>query len=265
MNITAILIAAAVVGILGLLIGIFLGVAAEKFEVDTDDRAVRIRELLPGNNCGACGYPGCDGLAAAIAKGEAPVNACPVGRKPVADKIGEVMGVEAEEKERKVAFVRCTGTCNVISRKYNYYGVPDCRSVSLVPGSGEKQCQYGCMGYGSCVAACDFSAIRVTDGVAVVNKEKCTACGKCISACPNQLIELVPYHAKMAVQCNSKDKGKTVKANCQGGCIGCTMCAKVCEAGAITVKDNLAHIDYDKCTGCGACAEKCPVKVIRMR
>ncbi len=265
MGVSMILLAAGVVGILGLLIGVFLGVAAEKFEVQTDERADQIRELLPGNNCGGCGYPGCDGLAAAIASGEAPVDSCPVGGAPVAEQIAAVMGVKAESKKRMVAFVRCSGTCNVIHRKYNYYGVPDCRNVTIVPGSGEKSCKYGCMGYGSCVTACDFSAIRVINGVAVVDKEKCRGCEKCVKTCPNQLIEMVPYDAVMAVRCNSKDIGKDVRANCSGGCIGCTMCTVVCETGAITVTDHLAHIDYEKCTGCGKCAQKCPVKVITMR
>jgi ferredoxin len=172
------------------------------------------------------------------------------------------MGVKASEKAKEVAFVKCKGTCDKVKVQYNYYGVKDCQQAAVVPGKGEKQCQYGCMGYGSCVKACEFDAIHVIDGVAIVDKEKCVACRKCIPVCPNELIELVPYEAKHLVQCNSKDKGKDVKAICEVGCIACTLCVKVCEFDAIHVVDNIAHIDYDKCTNCGACAEKCPVKVI---
>ena len=159
----------------------------------------------------------------------------------------------------------CSGTCDKTQRKYNYYGIDDCRQAVLAPGRGEKQCTYGCMGYGSCVSACQFDAIHVIDGVAVVDKEKCVACGKCIAACPKHLIELVPAKAEKLVSCHSNDKGKDVRVACEVGCIGCMLCVKQCEAGAITVKDNLAHIDYSKCTNCGKCAEKCPRKIIITR
>ena len=263
MNITAILIAAAMVGVVGLIIGLLLGVASEAFKVEVDEKEIAVRGALPGNNCGGCGFPGCDGLASAIAKGEAAVNACPVGGPSVAEKIGRIMGVEAGSTEKKVAFVKCAGTCDKTKVRYHYYGNMDCRQVTVVPGAGDKACLYGCMGFGSCVKACAFDAIHVVEGVAVVDKEKCVACGKCVDTCPNHLIELVPYKAEHLVQCSSHDKGKKVKEACLAGCIGCMLCTKVCEDGAITVENNLAHIDYSKCTNCGKCAEKCPVKIIR--
>ena len=263
MSIMGIIIAAAVVGAVGLVIGVLLGVASEKFKVEVDEKEILVRNELPGNNCGGCGYPGCDGLAKAIAAGEAAVDACPVGGAPVGAKIAAIMGVEAGGAEKQVAFVKCKGTCDKTNMQYRYYGIDDCRKVPVVPGAGEKACAYGCMGYGTCVKACQFDAIHIVDGVAVVDKEKCVACGKCVAACPNHLIELVPYKAEHLVQCSSHDKGKDVKAKCENGCIGCTLCTKQCEVGAIHMENNLAVIDYSLCTNCGKCAAKCPAKVIQ--
>ena len=258
-----IIIATAVLGVTALIIGILLGVAGEKLQVEVDEKELKVRELLPGNNCGGCGYPGCDGLATAIASGSAKVNSCPVGGINVANKISEVMGVKLEEKEKQVAFVKCGGTCEKSKKKYNYYGIQDCRKAVIAPGGGDKACSYGCLGYGSCVNECLFDAIHIVDGIAVVDKEKCVACGKCVSTCPNNIIELIPDTAEYRVQCISNDKGKDVKMVCDAGCIGCKLCTKVCASNAITVENNLAKIDYNKCINCGKCAEKCPVKIIR--
>ena len=263
MSITGILIAAAIVGGTGLFIGVFLGVAGKKFAVEVDPREEGVLEVLPGNNCGGCGYAGCSGLAAAIAKGEAEITACPVGGAEVAAKIGKIMGLEAGEQIHEVAFVKCAGSCEKAKQNYEYYGVHDCVMVNMMQNSGPKACNYGCLGEGSCVVACPFDAIHVVDGIAVVDKDACKACGKCISACPKNLIEMVPYDQKHLVVCNSKDKGKDVMAVCSVGCIGCKMCQKVCEFDAVTVEDNLAHIDPAKCTNCGKCAEKCPKKTIK--
>lgn len=264
MNVTAILVAAAVVGGTGLVVGLLLGVASEAFKVPVDEKEVAVRACLPGNNCGGCGYPGCDGLAKAIAQGEAPVGACPVGGPAAAAKIGEIMGVAAGDTEKQVAYVKCAGTCEAAKEKYTYNGIEDCVSAMSTPGAGPKACSHGCMGFGSCVKVCDFDAIHVVNGIAVVDKEKCVACGKCVATCPKSLIELIPYKAKVLVQCNSKDFGKDVKAVCTVGCMGCKACTRVCETGAITVENNIAHIDQSKCTGCGACAAKCPTKAIKV-
>ena len=254
--------AGVVVGLVGILLGFFLGVSGEKFKVEVDPREEAIGEALPGNNCGGCGYAGCSGLAAAIVKGEAPVNGCPVGGAPVAAKIGEIMGVEAEEGARQVAFVKCAGTCEKANSDYVYSGTRNCATMMFVPNGGPKTCNYGCLGYGTCVAACPFDAIAIVDGVAVVDKEQCKACGKCIAACPKNLIEFIPYDAKHVVQCSSNDKGKDVMKACSVGCIGCMLCQKNCPEGAITVTNSVAHIDQTKCTGCGICVEKCPKKII---
>lgn len=254
--------ATALVGVVGAVIGVILGVAGKKLEVEVDEKVELVRDLLPGNNCGACGYPGCDGLSQAIASGSAPANACPVANSEIHQQIAEVMGTEAEEKEKQVAFVKCAGTCDKTKNKSNYYGIQDCRKAALTPGGGPKECNYGCMGYGSCVRVCQFDAIHIVDGIALVDKEKCTACGLCIPECPKSIIELVPYNTNHFVRCNSNDKGKDVKAGCSIGCIGCKLCEKACEYDAVHVTDNLALIDYSKCTNCGECAKKCPTKVI---
>lgn len=257
-----ILVATAIVGIVGLIVGLFLGIAAISFKVEVDEREEAILEALPGNNCGGCGYAGCSGLAAAIVKGEAPVNACPVGGEAVGNTIAAIMGVEAESGNRQVAFVHCKGDCNKAKTDYEYFGVKDCSMVGFVPGGGPKSCNYGCLGYGNCVKACPFDAIHIVDGVAVVDKEACKACGKCVAACPKNLISLVPYDAKHIVACSSKDKGPVAMKACDVACIGCGLCKKNCPNDAITVVDFHAVIDQEKCTKCGKCAEVCPKKCI---
>lgn len=261
-SLTSVLIAMAMVGGTGVVIGILLGIAGEKFAVEVDEKEVEVRNCLPGNNCGGCGFPGCDGLAAAIAKGEAQVNACPVGGDLVASQIGKIMGVEAAESVKMTAYVKCAGTCEKAKENYEYVGVRDCKLALNNPGGGPKACTYGCTGFGSCKNVCPFDAIEIVDGVAVVDSLKCKACGKCVAECPRHLIEIIPADSTCRVTCSSKDKGVDVKKVCQAGCIGCSLCAKNCPSDAITVTDNLAHIDQDKCTHCGVCKEKCPVKII---
>lgn len=258
-----IFISAIVVGLVGLIIGVLLGIASEKFAVKVDEKEIEVREALPGNNCGACGYPGCDGLAKAISSGLAKVNACPVGGETVATNIAKIMGVEAEALDKRVAFVRCRGTLDRAKKVYNYDGIMDCNMLSVLPNTSDKDCYYGCMGYGSCVKVCEFDALHIVDGIAVVDKEKCVACEKCTQACPKKLIEMVPYNAEHIVMCRSLDKGKEAKGKCSVACIACTMCVKVCEFDAIHMQGNVAKIDYDKCTNCGKCAAKCPSKIIK--
>lgn len=262
MNIVGILTAALVVGLVGIFIGLFLGVASIKFKVQVDEKEEAVLGALPGNNCGGCGYAGCSGLASAIAKGEAPVNACPVGGEPVGQRIAEIMGVTAQASERRVAYVHCQGDCDRTHSDYDYYGIKDCRMMGFVPNGGPKSCNSGCLGYGSCVQVCPFGAIKVVNGVAVVDKEACKACGKCLEVCPKHLISLVPYQAKLTVACSSVDKGPVTMKACDTGCIGCGLCVKACPNDAVKVENFHAVIDYDKCVGCGACAAKCPKKAI---
>ena len=259
MSIQVVLISVLVVGGAGLIIGLLLGVAGKKFAVEVDERETLVREALPGNNCGGCGYPGCDGAAAAVVKGEAPVTVCPVGGAACAKAIGEIMGQEVAETARMTAFVKCGGDCEKAGTDYDYTGVEDCTMVTFVPGGGAKKCSYGCLGYGSCVKACSFDAIHIVNGIAVVDKEACKACGACVRACPKHLIELVPYAgADYHVVCSSGDKGKAVMEACEIGCIGCKKCEKNCPSEAIKVENGVAHIDYEKCTNCGTCMEVCP-------
>ncbi|MBR6257036.1 MAG: RnfABCDGE type electron transport complex subunit B [Lachnospiraceae bacterium] len=262
MNMQAIITAVIVIAILGLILGLFLGIAAKAFHVETDPREEKITAALPGNNCGGCGYPGCSGLAAAIVKGDAPVNGCPVGGESAAKAVAEIMGVDAGNSVRMVAFVKCAGDCEKANKDYEYTGEQDCRMAAMLPGGGDKSCSFGCLGYGNCVKSCPFDAIHIVNGIAVVDKEACKACSKCIEACPKKLIELVPYEAEYLVACNSKDKGPDVMKKCKAGCIGCSLCKKNCPKDAVDISDFLAHIDQDKCEGCGACAEKCPKKAI---
>ena len=257
----SIIIATVAVAIIGLLIGVLLVIVGNKFKVETDPREAAVREFLPGNNCGGCGYAGCDALAAAIVAGDAPVNGCPVGGDAVGEQIANIMGVEAEEGVKKVAFVKCGGDCDHAVAKCNYVGIKDCASA-VASGLSPWKCDYGCLGFGSCAAACPFDAIHVVNGVARVDRSKCKACGKCTAACPKHLIELLPVTAVHAVECSNKDRGPAVKKVCSAGCLGCKLCEKQCESGAITVEKNVAHIDYEKCTGCGKCAEKCPMHAI---
>ena len=256
-----ILITTLVIAVIGVCVGAGLVFTGKKFAVEVDEREVAVREKLPGNNCGACGFAGCDALAAAIAKGEAPVNACPVGGAPVAQKVGEIMGTSAEATERKVAFVRCKGSCDVTHNQGHYVGIQDCRSAVLA-GLNVTDCGYGCLGLGSCAKVCPQDAIQVVDGVAMVNRKRCIGCGLCAKACPRGLIELVPASKRVIVQCSNHDKGPLVKKVCTAGCIGCMLCTKQCEFDAIHVTGNLAQVNYDNCTQCGKCAQKCPAKVI---
>jgi RnfABCDGE-type electron transport complex B subunit len=262
MNINGLLYSTLSLGGMGLIFGAGLAYASQKFAVEIDSKAVAVREVLPGANCGGCGYPGCDGFANAVAKGDAPVNGCPVGGVETAEKVAAIMGLVVEDSAKMVAHVICNGTCDNAREKYEYIGIQDCKAANIVNG-GSKSCSYGCLGLGTCVDVCPFDAIFINDkGIAEVIDDKCTACGNCIEACPKDVITLVPYGQEVIVECNSKDTGKNVKASCDVGCIGCKICEKNCPFDAIHVVDNLAVIDYTKCTGCMICVEKCPTGAI---
>lgn len=263
MDFTGALVAAGIIGGVGVLVGLLLGKASRVFKVEENETEKAVREVLPGNNCGACGYPGCDGLAAAIAAGEAPTNACPVGGPAVAEKVAAIMGVGAEQPtERMVALVHCKGDCDKAKDVYRYVGPEVCSIAVNSPNGGPKACTYGCLGYGECVSVCEFGALSLVDGIAVVDPEKCVACGKCVSTCPRHLITLVPASKTHHIMCSSKEKGLDVKKACSVGCLGCTMCEKHCPRKAIEMNGNLPVIDYEKCVNCGICANKCPAKSI---
>ncbi len=253
-----------ILGALGLLFGVLLAVAGRVFAVEIDPKEKAIREACAGANCGACGYPGCDGYAAAVVKGEAPVNGCAPGGAEAAAKIGRIMGVTAEAGQASVAFVRCSGVCGHTKEKFSYEGLSSCLAATrLGGGSGANVCTAGCMGFGDCAAACPFGAMRVTDGVAQVDRAKCVGCMKCAEACPKNLIVKIPASSTDVVGCSSTDKGNVVAKYCDFGCIGCMKCARECPADAITVENNLAVIDQEKCVNCGHCSDICPRRCIR--
>lgn len=256
-------VAALVIGGLGALFGIGLSYAAKVFAVKVDERITQIREVLPGANCGACGFVGCDAYADAVASGKAEVNACPVGGNAVAEKVAAIMGVESEGVKRTAARVLCNGKCSVSKEKYEYQGIDDCFAAAQL-FNGHKSCSYGCLGHGNCVKACPFDAIVMTEGIARIIEDRCRACGKCVLACPKKLIELIPKDKKYSVMCRSKDKGAVTKNNCEVGCIGCTRCVKACRFEAISMEGPLAKIDYSKCTNCGECTKVCPTMAIRV-
>lgn len=240
-----------------------LAIASKKFAVEVDPKEEAILGVLPGANCGGCGFPGCGGLAAAIASGKAPVNGCPVGGAAVAEKVAVIMGVTAESGVRKVANVACNGTTENAVQKAKYLGIIDCKAATIAQ-SGQKGCTYGCMGFGTCVRACKFDAIYIgTDGVAHVDREKCVACGKCIEVCPKSIIDWIPENQQVYIFCRSREKGKDVKDVCSVGCIGCQLCVKSCPFGAMSFDNNLPTIDYDKCKQCNICVQKCPTHAIK--
>jgi RnfABCDGE-type electron transport complex B subunit len=259
---TSIVYPALSIGGLGIVFGLGLGIAGKKFAVEVDPMIPKVRDILPGANCGGCGFAGCDAFAKAVVEGNTKPNGCPVGGAKLSDKISTLLGLENTNDVKKIAYVKCNGTCSKAKEKYEYVGVMDCKNANFLQGKGSKACEYGCLGLGSCVNACMFDAIHIVDGIATVDEEKCTSCGMCVDACPKDLIELIPYESQVRVKCNSTNKGKEVKLSCEVGCIGCRLCTRVCEFEAITVENNIAKIDYEKCTACMKCVEKCPTKAI---
>ena len=231
--------------------------ASKIFEVKKDPREEAILSHLAGANCGGCGYPGCGGCAAAILAGNAPVTACAPAGPDNAAAIAEIMGMAAPTGERQVAFVRCNGG-EAAKKRFEYVGVQDCLSATKV-AAGPLECRFGCLGFGSCVNACQFGAMSIgPNGTAVVDPEKCTNCGACMKACPRGLITSVPVSKKVHVACANLDKGKAAMSVCGNSCIGCGLCEKECKKDAIHVVNGVAVIDYDKCVGCKLCTKVCP-------
>lgn len=258
-----ILVPALSIGGIALVLGALLAFASVVFKVDIDEREEKIAEILPGANCGGCGYAGCSAFANAIVAEGAEITKCNLMTDEKLAAIASIMGVQAGKKVKKVARVSCKGNCTAAKEKYEYYGVPDCVTASQL-GGGSKACAYGCLGLGSCVAKCPFGAISIVDGVATVDESKCVGCGACANICPKGLISVAEVKPTAFVGCASKDKGAVVKNVCDAGCIGCKICEKKCESDAIHVTDNLAKVDADKCTACGLCAEACPKKIIEI-
>ena len=266
------LIAVVVLGVVGLISAIVLYFASKKFAVWEDPRIKQVSELLPQANCGGCGYPGCSGFASACVKtsesGSLGDLNCAPGGQAVMEQIAGVLGLQASAAAPKVAVVRCQGTCDVRPHGVEFDGAHSCR-VQNMTGMGETQCQYGCLGEGDCANACLFGAITMNPAtrIAEVDESKCTGCGACAKSCPRGIIEMRPQgpkNRKVVVLCNNKDKGALATKECKVSCIGCGKCVKVCEKfEAITLGENLAYIDPDKCKMCRKCEEVCPRGAIK--
>lgn len=234
-----------VITALGLVCGIALAIIAKKFSVAENPKIAEAEALLPGANCGGCGYAGCSAYAKAMVEGGAPVNRCGPGGAATAEALGKLLGLDAGNLEPLMAFVRCAGDRSVALRSSAYNGVTDCDAAEIVSG-GWKACRYGCLGYGSCARVCEFGAISIQNGLAVVDPQRCTGCGRCVSACSRHLIVMVPKRHRIHIRCNSPEKGAIVRKVCSKGCIGCGLCVKAEGGQSMAMDGMLARIDYAK-------------------
>jgi electron transport complex protein RnfB len=261
-----ILIAVAVLGAIALVAAVVLYAVSKKFAVHEDPRIGQVQELLPGANCGGCGFAGCSAMAEALVKGadKGSIDGllCPVGGQAVMDQVSDLLGMAASQSDPLVAVVRCNGSCQNRPRTAQYDGLHTCAAMNLT-SMGDTACGFGCLGCGDCVRACQFDAITMDaeTGLPVVDDDKCTACGACTKVCPRHIIELRkkgPKNRRVYVRCVSKDKGAVARKACQTACIGCGKCTKVCKFDAITVENNVAYIDFNKCRLCTKCVDECP-------
>ncbi len=257
-----ILIAFLIVLAIAVALGVLLLLFSHFFMVEGNPLAKKVRECLPGINCGACGYKGCDDYAAAVADGLAKPNLCIPGSTGVANEISSIMGVEAEEFEHKVAYTACNGHCNATDHIAEYDGIPTCQAASMLYG-GPNSCRFGCLGFGDCAAACPTGAICMSNGIARIDASHCIGCGLCSRTCPKGIISMIPQHTKTILFCSNTQKGADARKACENACIGCRKCTKVCPNDAIAVENNLARIDYTKCTNCGACVKECPTGCLK--
>ncbi len=260
----AILIPVLALGFLGVVFGIGLAVASKKLAVQVDPRLERIHGLLPGSNCGACGGAGCFGFAEDVLSGKRSIDACRVSSYVIKEQIAQLLGKTIEQKTRLVATLYCYGGKKV-GERFEYRGIESCVAANLLLG-GQKNCSFGCLGFGDCVKVCPFDALAMSsEGIPVIDENKCKACNKCVVACPKKIFSLIPASNRVYVACSSRDLGKDTRAACSVGCIACRKCEQACPVDAIHVIDNLAVIDYHKCTSCGECVKVCPMKTIRVR
>jgi electron transport complex protein RnfB len=256
---------AAVVSLGGIafILAIGLGIASKIFVVEINPKVEAVAEILPGANCGGCGYAGCSGFAEAVVAGETNPSECKAASAEIIKEMSRILGVEVEQKEKRTAKVLCQGTADNCKAKYLYEGIEDCRAAVLL-GGGQKACSYSCLGFGTCVKACPFKAIKIgPHGLPHIDEEHCTGCGSCARQCTRSIIRLVPVGQVYYIPCSSQHKGKAVRQVCRAGCLACGLCSKKCPNQAITLENNRPVIDPEKCSGCGICAEKCPQKIIQ--
>lgn len=252
---------------IGVLAAIILYFVAQKFKVHEDPRIDDVERTLPGANCGGCGYAGCRAFAEACVKAKELGDLyCPVGGNDCMNSVAQILGLEAVKKDPRVAVLRCNGTCEFRPKINQYDGAYSCAIMASLY-SGETGCSFGCLGCGDCVAVCNFDALHMNEqtGLPVVDEDKCTACGNCVKACPKNLFELrkkFPKNRKIYVACRNKEKGGVARKSCQVACIGCSKCLKECAYDAITIENNLAFIDSDKCKLCRKCVSVCPTNSI---
>jgi electron transport complex protein RnfB len=246
----------------GLIAAVLLVIASHVFYVPVDTRVAAVREVLPGANCGGCGYAGCDDFATNVVNDESvPCSGCPVGGADCAAKIAEILGRDGGDAEPVVAQVMCNGNCDATGKMLEWQGMQSCKGAKTF-FTGPGQCQFGCMGLGDCVKVCQFESIGIIDGIARVNRDTCVGCSACASECPQGIISMVPKKNQVFVLCSNKEKGGVTRKQCSSGCIGCMKCAKECKFEAITVENNLASIDPAKCRNCGMCVKVCPTGAI---
>ena len=251
--------------VLAFILGFALGFFKQIFSVQVDPLIARIREVLPGANCGGCGFPGCDGYATAIAGQKAGITSCPVGGKAVAEKLSSLVGGDAEMIPQ-VALLACRGAKDKALFRGQYIGVKSCRAAKISTGS-IKACTWGCQGFGDCIKVCKFGALSMGDnGIPVIDYEKCTGCRACSAECPQHIIRMVSRELNAVVPlCSNLNVLKTlVSKNCKSGCIKCELCIKNCPEQCLKMANGIPVVDYTKCTNCGACTEKCPVKVMKL-
>jgi len=247
---------------MGIICAAMLCIASKFMYVKIDERVAELEACLPGANCGGCGFPGCSGYAVAILSGKAEANLCSPGGAEALQKISAILGVEAGNIEKKAAVIHCRGDCEAQQKKMNYKGIQTCAAAKQLFG-GEGACAFGCIGYGDCKIVCPSNAVCIENGLARIDPRLCTGCGLCVKACPNSLISVENAGIAVAVLCKNIEKGAVVRKKCSRGCIACGKCVRSCQSQAITMADNLAKIDYEKCTHCGICASDCVTKSIQ--